>query len=92
MTIFVNFYAVIQVLLAFINNYHLLDTWPRRKDGHHSTSGTTATVVILREKKIFIGHVGDSAAAIAQKKNNRYVAQELTVDHKPESALEKTRY
>ena len=72
--------------------FFFTDTWPKRKDGHLSTSGTTATVVILRESKIFIGHVGDSAAVIAQKKNNAYIAKELTVDHKPESVKEKTRY
>jgi len=67
------------------------DSWPKRKDGHLSTSGTTATVVILRKNKIYFAHVGDSAAVIAQKKNNKYVAQELTVDHKPESYKEKSR-
>jgi len=71
--------------------FKIVDTWPKRKDGHLSTSGTTATVVILRESKIFIGHVGDSAAVIAQKKNNAYIAKELTVDHKPECVKEKTR-
>ena len=71
--------------------FSVIDTWPKRKDGYLSTSGTTATVVILRESKIFVGHVGDSAAVIAQKKNNAYIAKELTVDHKPESVKEKTR-
>ncbi|XP_066922712.1 protein phosphatase 1D-like [Clytia hemisphaerica] len=71
--------------------FQIVDTWPKRKDGHLSTSGTTATVVILRQNKVYVAHVGDSAAVIAQKKNNRYVAQELTVDHKPESVKEKTR-
>lgn len=59
--------------------------------GASSTSGTTATVVILRQSKIFVANVGDSAAVIARKKNNKYEAEELTVDHKPENHKEKSR-
>lgn len=71
--------------------FKIVETWPKRKDGHNSTSGTTATVVILRANKIYVAHVGDSAAVLAQKKNNQYVAEELTEDHKPESVKEKSR-
>jgi len=67
-----------------------IDSWSKGKDCL-STSGTTATIVILRKNKIYFAHVGDSAAVIAQTKNGEYVAKELTVDHRPESHKEKSR-
>jgi len=71
--------------------FNIYDSWKKRKDGNLSTSGTTATVVFLRKSKIYFAHVGDSAAVIRRKKNNKYVAQVLTLDHKPGSDKEKTR-
>ena len=68
-----------------------LDTWPKRKDGFHSTSGTTATVVILRDGKLYVAHVGDSAAVLCCKNDKDFDAQELTRDHKPEDVNEKAR-
>ena len=39
-----------------------------------------------------MAHVGDSAAVIATKENNKYISTDLTKDHKPESIDEKSRY
>ena len=69
-----------------------LDTWPKRKDGLNSTSGTTATVILLRGDKMYIAHVGDSAAAICNRDGKKLVGKELTRDHKPEDLSEKARY
>jgi len=71
--------------------FNIYDSWKKRKDGNLSTSGTTATVVLVRKNQIYYAHVGDSAAVIGRKKNNKYVAQVLTLDHKPGSDKEKTR-
>ena len=38
------------------------DSWPKTVCGRPSTSGTTATVVLIRNGRIFIGNVGDSSA------------------------------
>lgn len=69
----------------------VVDTWPKRKDGFHSTSGTTATIVILRDGKLYVAHVGDSAAVLSCKKDKEFEAKELTRDHKPEDVNEKAR-
>ena len=69
-----------------------IGNWPKRKDGHNSTSGTTATVAIIRDNKLYIAHVGDSAAVLAKKVNNVMMTEELTVDHKPDNPDEKSRY
>ena len=68
----------------------MFNIWLNRKDGHYSTSGTTATVVIIRENKIFVAHVGDSTAVIVEKKDDLFVA-ESTVDHNPHNAEERSR-
>ena len=70
----------------------ILETWPKRKEGHNSTSGTTATIAIIRDNKLFIAHVGDSAAVIATKEEEKFNSVDLTIDHKPENINEKARY
>ncbi|XP_057295372.1 protein phosphatase 1D-like [Hydractinia symbiolongicarpus] len=71
--------------------FHEVENWPKRKDGQNSTSGTTATVAIIRDQKMYIAHVGDSAAILASKEDENFVCRELTVDHKPDSVKEKSR-
>jgi len=68
-----------------------IENWPKRKDGHYSTSGTTVTIAIVRNNKLFVAHVGDSAAVLAKKYNNIMVTEELTIDHKPDNTEEKSR-
>ena len=45
-----------------------------------STSGTTASIVILRDTKIYIGHVGDSGIVLGyqDQDNGPYKALPLT--------------
>ena len=38
--------------------------WPKRLSGQPSTAGTTASVVFLRNGKMYIGHVGDSGVVL----------------------------
>lgn len=70
-----------------------LDKWPKTANGLPSTAGTTATVAFIRRKKIYIGHVGDSAIVLGYQRPNEdfWRAKQLTVDHKPESTEEKNR-
>lgn len=40
------------------------DKWPRTVSGLPSTSGTTASIAIVKHGKLFIGHVGDSGIVL----------------------------
>lgn len=71
--------------------FKAVDSWPKRKDGLNSTSGTTCTVALLRGRKLFIAHVGDSAAVIGEQDGETYKSNDITVDHKPEDPNEKAR-
>lgn len=69
-----------------------LDSWPRTRHGLPSTSGTTATVVILKGRTLYIAHVGDSGAALGRlNQEKKLQAVRLTADHKPDVPSEKTR-
>jgi len=69
----------------------LLDNWPATSTGLPSTAGTTASVAFIRKGKLFTGHVGDSAIVLGQKVDDTWVAQPLTLDHKPEDPYETQR-
>lgn len=56
-----------------------------------STSGTTAAIVIIRGRKMYVAHVGDSGVVRGKIKNKLTKAEPLTSDHKPESPDEKKR-
>ncbi|CAG9316990.1 unnamed protein product [Blepharisma stoltei] len=63
------------------------------KNGEFDTliSGTTATSIIIRKNRLYIGHVGDSRAILGIKGENGYEALRLTIDHKPMLPEEKKR-
>ena len=46
-------------------------------------SGSTATLVHIRQNKLYVGHVGDSRAVMARRTGGKLVAVDLTRDHKP---------
>lgn len=46
-------------------------------------SGTTSTLLYVKNKKLYVAHAGDSRAVLARRVNNRIQAIELTRDHKP---------
>lgn len=54
-------------------------------------SGTTLSMAIVRGNKLTGVNVGDSRVIMAQEKNSRMVAKDVTFDHKPDSPKEKER-
>ena len=54
-------------------------------------SGTTASIVIFRERKLMVAHVGDSRVVLAKRQNDALTAVQLTPDHKPTLPIEKAR-
>ncbi|XP_071179621.1 uncharacterized protein [Mytilus edulis] len=73
-----------------------VDRWPKTSSGFRSTSGTTASIAIIKNSKLYIGHVGDSGIALGyddsgSEKFIRPKGTMLTIDHKPDSPEEKKR-
>mmetsp|Transcript_26281 Transcript_26281/g.59909 ORF Transcript_26281/g.59909 Transcript_26281/m.59909 type:complete len:365 (-) Transcript_26281:283-1377(-) len=56
-----------------------------------SLSGTTCTVVLHRAGMLHAAHAGDSRAVLARKQGGKWVAEDLTPDHKPELDGERKR-
>jgi len=50
----------------------LSDSWPQTSTGFPSTAGTTASVVIIRNDKMYVGHVGDSAVVIGKRSSRKH--------------------
>ena len=48
---------------------HELAKWPRTPSGLPSTSGTTATILFIKNSTAYVGHVGDSGLVIGYHKN-----------------------
>ena len=71
--------------------FFLTDSWPKTKYGTPSTAGTTASVVIMRGRHMFVANVGDSRVVLAQEAGEGLKAVALTDDHKPENPLEAQR-
>jgi protein phosphatase 1D len=84
---------------GFVSTHQMMskavDTWPRTVTGLPSTAGTTASIAILRNNKLYVAHVGDSAIVIGEQKSkqhdDRFAAHCVTEDHKPESCKERAR-
>nr|KAG5687286.1 hypothetical protein BaRGS_001951 [Batillaria attramentaria] len=72
-----------------------LDNWPRTVSGLPSTSGTTASIAIIKKSKLYIGHVGDSGIVLGCDEGPRnavYMKPKcLTKDHKPDNPEERAR-
>ncbi|XP_054610119.1 protein phosphatase, Mg2+/Mn2+ dependent, 1Db [Dunckerocampus dactyliophorus] len=71
-----------------------LPEWPKTITGLPSTSGTTASVIVIRGVHMYVAHVGDSAVVVGVKENESDItlqALEVTQDHKPELPKEKER-
>ncbi|XP_062582590.1 uncharacterized protein LOC134244333 [Saccostrea cucullata] len=89
-----------QILAAIKNGF--LDTqelmwkevgkWSRTASGHPSTSGTTGSIAIIKNSKLYIGHVGDSGVALGYEQDRSekrpIPGVMLTQDHKPDSPEE----
>uniref|UniRef100_A0A8C6WK83 Protein phosphatase, Mg2+/Mn2+ dependent 1D n=1 Tax=Neogobius melanostomus TaxID=47308 RepID=A0A8C6WK83_9GOBI len=71
-----------------------LPEWPKTLTGLPSTSGTTASVVVIRGDRMYVAHVGDSAVVLGVQDDPSVPfvrAAELTQDHKPELPRERKR-
>ncbi|XP_017268197.1 protein phosphatase 1D-like isoform X2 [Kryptolebias marmoratus] len=71
-----------------------LPEWPKTITGLPSTSGTTASVIVIRGVHMYVAHVGDSAVVVGAKENDADItlqALEITQDHKPELPKERER-
>lgn len=71
-----------------------LPEWPKTLTGLPSTSGTTASVVVIRGDRMYVAHVGDSAVVLGVQDDPSVPfvrAAELTQDHKPELPRERQR-
>eukprot|EP01066_Platyproteum_vivax_P008903 Platyproteum_vivax@DN3857_c0_g1_i1.p1 len=80
---------------AFLNVNHLLEEEAAygEQEFDCSLSGTTATVVIHKEDKLYVAHVGDSRAVLGRKTKGgrKFAHKNLTNDHKPTNEAEKKR-
>ncbi|XP_028818030.1 protein phosphatase 1D-like [Denticeps clupeoides] len=71
-----------------------LPEWPKTLTGLPSTSGTTASVVVIRGDRMYVAHVGDSAVVLGvqDEPSDQFIrAVEVTQDHKPELPKERER-
>ncbi|XP_074535988.1 protein phosphatase 1D-like [Halichoeres trimaculatus] len=71
-----------------------LPEWPKTLTGLPSTSGTTASVVVIRGNRMYVAHVGDSAVVLGVQDDPTVPfirAVEVTQDHKPELPRERER-
>lgn len=59
--------------------------WPTLPSGHRSTAGTTASIAILREAKLYVGHVGDSGIVISERSGSS--ASSPSAVESPESPM-----
>eukprot|EP01071_Lankesteria_metandrocarpae_P006326 Lankesteria_metandrocarpae@DN4318_c0_g1_i1.p1 len=80
---------------AFRKVHHLLEASAQQADAYFdcTLSGTTGTVVVHKDEKLYVAHVGDSRAVLAKRcaTAKKHTAVELTRDHKPTIEEEKTR-
>ncbi|XP_074641485.1 uncharacterized protein LOC141899213 [Tubulanus polymorphus] len=85
------------IKIGFVRTHELMwkevDKWPKNGSGKRSTAGTTCSIGIIRNSKLYVGHVGDSAIVLGMQDEGSkpFKAWQLTTDHKPESPEEKTR-
>jgi len=78
------------------NMWNVIDTWPKTVTGLQSTAGSTATVAIVKQGKLYTGHVGDSGLVMGE--NDEYATTKfpvqaicITKEHKPDDPDERLR-
>jgi integrin-linked kinase-associated serine/threonine phosphatase 2C len=57
----------------------------------YELSGSCAICILIIEKKIYCINLGDSRAVLCYRKDNKLVALEMSIDHKPSRSDEKKR-
>lgn len=81
-------------LIFFYCSFKFIDNWKPTNSGLPSTAGTTASIAFIRKGKLYIGHAGDSGIILGKEGSEpgaNWVAEPLTVDHKPENPDERKR-
>jgi len=66
----------------------------RQKNFTITTSGTTATIICIKDKQIYVANVGDSRAILAKRfdnSTNNLISYSLTKDHNFEDQYEEER-
>ena len=81
---------------TFVNFFfsQFKDNWKPTNSGLPSTAGTTASIAFIRKGKLYIGHAGDSGIILGTETSEpgrNWIAEPLTVDHKPENPDERKR-
>ncbi|CAG5128621.1 unnamed protein product [Candidula unifasciata] len=76
--------------------WNVLDSWPKTPTGLPSTAGSTATIAIIKQGKLYTGHVGDSALVLGEmdvyaRDDFPYQAVCITKEHKPDDPDERLR-
>lgn len=82
------------LLQLYLFYLFLIAEWPKTLTGLPSTSGTTASVVVIRGNRMYVAHVGDSAVVLGVQDDPSVPfirAVEVTQDHKPELPKERER-
>ena len=82
------------IFAAFHDVFQLVDqNLKKQSDMEPMFSGSTACVVLMRDKKLYIGNVGDSRCVLATKNSDGkgIISIDLSVDHNPDSPIEKER-
>lgn len=54
------------------------DTWPMRAPDVKSTAGTTASVAIVLNNKLYVAHVGDSSVVLGENISGMLTAKRIT--------------
>ena len=71
----INSFILIFIVLVFAEN------WPKTNSGLPSTSGTTASICIIKNSKLYIGHVGDSGIVLGydESKSEKFMRPKATM-------------
>ena len=71
----INSFILLFIFLVFAEN------WPKTNSGLPSTSGTTASICIIKNSKLYIGHVGDSGIVLGydESKSEKFMRPKATM-------------
>jgi len=78
-------------IVADLKEYFSTNKLMKKKKINMKFSGTTTTVILQRDKTLYLAHLGDSRAVIGKKQKNQKFPYQLTTDHVPILPIEKKR-
>lgn len=67
--------------------------WKKNQNGYNSTAGTTVTTMFIKNRRLYVGHVGDSAIFVIKRDRNTNIpyVEMATKEHKPNDKTELER-